>query len=158
MTAGTRNYPGNKFDDVKTSLLKLEKFQKIVACADNSDLANNTSFTQAALGKAADGTGTKVPPGSCIAYKIVATNLSNVALTNTIISDQLPSDQQRQATLMATPAAKLYLSDTGSCTTTLDSASVTPGNNGIIKTQPFNLSATPNSKATLYFKITYKKL
>lgn len=153
ITAAT-NYTSNNFGDVASPLLTLTKSQTLVNCADNSDLALNNTFTTADLGKPANGTGTEVPPGSCIAYKIVATNNANVGLTNVVISDKLTDTPVRQSVLYATPTPKVCV-NSNSCTTTMDASSVAVGSNGIMKTAAFNVPA--KGTGTLYFKVQYNK-
>ncbi len=153
ITAAT-NYTSNNFGDVASPLLTLTKSQTLVNCADNSDLALNNTFTTADLGKPANGTGTEVPPGSCIAYKIVAINNANVGLTNVVISDKLTDTPVRQSVLYATPTPKVCV-NSNPCTTTMDASSVAVGSNGIIKTAAFNVPA--KGTGTLYFKVQYNK-
>ena len=152
--SGAKPYPNNNFGDVTTPLLTLTKSQTLVNCADNSDLALNNTFTTADLGKPANGTGTEVPSGSCIAYKIVATNNANVGLTNVVISDKLTDTPVRQSVLYATPTPKVCV-NSNPCTTTMDASSVAVGSNGTIKTAPFNIPA--KGTGTLYFKVQYNK-
>lgn len=152
-----QDYPNNNFGDNNTTgLLQLIKYQQVVPC-DTSDLiALDNKFTTADLGVT-----TKVPSGSCIAYKIEATNLGNIELTNVVITDSLMNDAKRISKIYTTPTPKLCLS--GTATANCDTSKVTApidATTGTTKvtTSSFTIPGTgtaANKKASLYFNTLY---
>lgn len=152
--SGIKTYPDNNFGDANKPLLALEKYQKITPCTGVSDLSTFTDFTKNPLGKSLSNPNLpEVTNGDCIAYKIVATNLSNIPLSSIIISDPLFKNNERISKLTANPKPKLCFGS--SCTETMASDSVGDGQNGTVKTNPFNLSK--KSTGILYFNTKYEK-
>ncbi len=152
---GVKNYSNNNFGDIKEPLLQLEKFQAIVPCEGEADLSKfDNVFTKNALGKSSSNpNGTEVAGNSCIAYKIVATNLANIPLNQVIISDPLLNSSSVSSKLNANPSPRLHTA-TGH-TDSMASDSIQDNQTGTIKTRPFNLSK--GEKATLYFNTKYEK-
>lgn len=154
---GATSYANNNFGDVNTSLLKLEKFQRIVPCTGVTDLAVYNDYTKDPLGRTADNpNAAEVPAGSCIAYKIVATNLGQIPLNNVVISDPLLKDSVKISTLNPNPPPKLVCTAGSTCTATMASDSVGDWQNGTVKTNPFQLAA--GGVGTLYFNTKYQNL
>ena len=123
-------------------------------CNTGDLVALDSGFTTADLGVT-----TKVPSGSCIAYKIEATNLGNVPLTNVVITDSLMNDAQRISKIYTTPTPKLCLSGTANCNTSMVTAPVdaTTGTTKVT-TISFTIPGTgtaANKKANLYFNTLY---
>jgi len=152
-----QNYPNNNFGDNNTTgLLQLIKYQQVVACNTGDLVALDSGFTTADLGVT-----TKVPSGSCIAYKIEATNLGNIPLTNVVITDSLMNDAKRISKIYTTPTPKLCLS--GTATANCDTSKVTApidATTGTTKvtTSSFTIPGTgdtANKKASLYFNTLY---
>lgn len=154
---GVKTYTGNNFGDNNTTgLLQLIKYQQVVPCNTGDLVALDSGFTTADLGVT-----TKVPSGSCIAYKIEATNLGNVPLTNVVITDSLMNDAKRISKIYTTPTPKLCLS--GTATANCDTSKVTApvdATTGTTKvtTSSFIIPGTgtaANKKASLYFNTLY---
>lgn len=155
--SGVKAYTGNNFGDNNTTgLLQLIKYQQVVPCNTPDLVALDSGFTTADLGVT-----TKVPSGSCIAYKIEATNLGNVSLTNVVITDSLMNDAKRISKIYAMPTPKLCLS--GTATANCDTSKVTApidATTGTTKvtTSSFTIPGTgtaANKKASLYFNTLY---
>lgn len=154
---GVKTYTGNNFGDNNTTgLLQLIKYQQEVPCNTPDLVSLDSGFTTADLGVT-----TKVPSGSCIAYKIEATNLGNVSLTNVVITDSLMNDAKRISKIYTTPTPKLCLS--GTATANCDTSKVTApvdATTGTTKvtTSSFTIPGTgtaANKKASLYFNTLY---
>lgn len=155
--SGVKAYTGNNFGDNNTTgLLQLIKYQQEVPCNTPDLVALDNKFTTADLGVT-----TKVSSGSCIAYKIEATNLGNVSLTNVVITDSLMNDAKRISKIYTTPTPKLCLS--GTATANCDTSKVTApvdATTGTTKvtTSSFTIPGTgtaANKKASLYFNTIY---
>ena len=157
LSPGVKTYIANNFGDNNTTgLLKLIKYQQEVPCNTPDLVALDSGFTTDDLGVT-----TKVPSGSCIAYKIEATNLGNVSLTNVVITDSLMNDAKRISKIYTTPTPKLCLS--GTATADCDTSKVTApvdATTGTTKvtTSSFTIPGTgtpANKKASLYFNTLY---
>lgn len=89
LTANNYSYPNNDFGRVitKNAALVLEKEQ----AANDCKFTDFTSLTYSKnpLSSSTTGVGTDIKPGQCIAYKITATNRSNVAIQNFVMRDVL---------------------------------------------------------------------
>lgn len=152
-----QDYTNNNFGDNNTKgLLQLIKYQQEVPCNTPDLAALDSGFTTDDLGVT-----TKVPSGSCIAYKIEATNLGNIPLTNVVITDSLMNDAKRISKIYTTPTPKLCLS--GTATANCDTSKVTApidATTGTTKvtTSSFTIPGTgtaANKKASLYFNTLY---
>jgi len=157
LLSGVKTYTGNNFGDNNTTgLLQLIKYQQVVACNTSDLVTLDSGFTTADLGVT-----TKVPSGSCIAYKIEATNLGNVPLTDVVITDSLMNDAKRISKIYTPPTPKLCISGTAS--TNCDTSKVTApvdATTGTTKvtTSSFTIPGTgtaANKKASLYFNTLY---
>ena len=145
LTSNTFNYLNNNFGRViaKNVGLVLEKEQAINDCNISSIIpsANNTSliYSKSALAN--------VPAGQCVAYKITATNRTNIAINNFVMQDILQQAGVNGATVTSKIANPISNNDDYAAD------SVTIGNTGTIKTKAFNLPK--RDKRSFYFNTKY---
>lgn len=149
LTANNYNYSSNDFGRVITNnaALVLEKEQAANDC-------NFTSFTSLIYSKnplssSTTGAGTDVKPGQCIAYKITATNRSNVAIDNFVMQDVL---QRKDPNNPVDPTVTSVLAGPAR-TVGVFNDSLSNGQNGTITT----ISATlpKKEKRIFYFNTQY---
>lgn len=156
IVSNTFNYPNNNFGRVITAnaALVLRKAQYVNDCpstltytasdinkADNTD--PKTGFSESPI----NGTnGNALTPGQCIAYRITATNRSNLAINDFVMQDILQKKGVNSA-----PVTSVIANPALSTEYAADSPIV--GANGIVKTTPLVLA--PRTKRDFYFNTKY---
>lgn len=149
LTVNNYSYPNNNFGRVitKNAALVLEKEQ----AANDCKFTNFTSLTYSKnpLSSSTTGAGTDIKPGQCIAYKITATNRSNVAIQNFVMRDVLQlKDPNNPAgptvtSVLAGPARAAGIFNDG----------LSNGQNGTVTTIPTTLPK--REKRIFYFNTQY---
>lgn len=145
------SYPNNDFGRViaENVALVLQKEQFANDCTLPSLTAATIPYSKDPLGKTPSGGGTAIDPNQCIAYKITATNRSNLELNKVIIRDELQQKQPNQ------PGLSLVLAqpERSSTDNVGYSDTVSYGGSGTIISNPFTL--TPKKSKSFYFNTKY---
>tara|TARA_R110002020_G_scaffold128344_1_gene287672 strand:- start:16 stop:1677 length:1662 start_codon:yes stop_codon:yes gene_type:complete len=154
-SATTYNYPNNDFGRViaENAALVLRKAQYVNNCPPTinyTDAAINTaSNLDPTKGFSESSINGSIIPGQCIAYRITATNRSNLSINDFIMQDKLQEKGKENAVVSS------FLTLPISTTNGSDYASnsVKIGENGIVLTKPLVLPA--RSKRDFYFNTKY---
>ena len=149
LIANNYNYLNNNFGRVITNnaALVLEKEQ----AANDCKFTNFASLTYSKnpLSSSTTGAGTDVKPGQCIAYKITATNRSNVAIDNFVMQDVL---QRKDPNNPADPTVTSVLAGPAR-TVGVFNDGLSNGQNGTITTTSATLPK--KEKRIFYFNTQY---
>ncbi|WP_149031852.1 hypothetical protein [Psychrobacter sp. P2G3] len=149
LTANNYNYPNNDFGRViaNNAALVLEKEQ----AANDCKFTNFTSLTYSKnpLSSSTTGAGVDIKPGQCIAYKITATNRSNVAIGNFVMQDVL---QRKDPNNPADPTVTSVLAGPARATGIFNDG-LNNGQNGMITTTSATLPK--KEKRIFYFNTQY---
>ena len=147
----TFNYPDNNFGRViaENVALVLEKEQFANDCNLPNLTDTSVAYSKAPLGQTSSGSGKTINPNQCIAYKLKATNRSNLTLDSIIIRDEL---QKKTANV---PSLGLVLArpDRVSTDNVGYSDGIAYGSTGIIISNPFALA--PKQIKSFYFNTKY---
>lgn len=166
--AGIHKYPNNNFGDTNEALLKLTKTQAVVKGCQigDADLPKQT-YSKNTLNTDSNDPNSIIQPNvDCVAYKIMATNTSQIDLENVIIKDPLKPGVGATLQLKLKPAPTLCVGTSepdanGKCDSDLMNtnstayAKVHAGSGGEIQTESFTLPA--GQIAVMYFYATYKE-
>ena len=109
----------------------------------------SVAYSKAPLGQTSSGSGKTINPNQCIAYKLKATNRSNLTLDSIIIRDEL---QKKTANV---PSLGLVLArpDRVSTANVGYSDGIAYGSTGIITSNPFALA--PKQTKSFFFNTKY---
>lgn len=155
-SATTYNYPNNDFGRViaENAALVLRKAQYVNDCSSTLSYTatniNTTGNTDPRAGFSENRiSGSDLTPGQCIAYRITATNRSNLSINDFTMQDKLQEKGKENAVVSS------FLTLPTSTTNDADYASnsVKVGDNGTVRTQPLVLPA--RSKRDFYFNTKY---
>lgn len=147
------NYPDNDFGRVidANAALVLKKYQYINSCPTTINYTdpdlNILGNKDPKLGFSTENI-SNINPGQCIAYKITATNRSNLSISDFIMQDklQVKGSEALVTSLLASPVSATNISDYAS-------NSVPIGENGLVITKPLVLPARDNK--VFYFNTKY---
>ena len=147
------NYPDNDFGRVidANAALVLKKYQYINSCPTTINYTdpdlNILGNKDPKLGFSTENI-SNINPGQCIAYKITATNRSNLSISDFIMQDklQVKGSKALVTSLLASPVSATNISDYAS-------NSVPIGENGLVITKPLVLPARDNK--VFYFNTKY---
>lgn len=144
LVANNYSYSNNNFGRVidKNVALVLEKEQALNDCKIDSllpTLENKLAYSKTAL--------SEVTPGHCIAYKITATNRTNLSINNFVLQDILQEKNVNGAIVTSKLANPIHQASEY----TADSVAI--GNNGTVKTVTSILN--PRTKRSFYFNTKY---
>lgn len=143
ITAAKDVYPDNNFGRVTAAnaALTLKKYQHVNDCSPTLDYSSITTSLDSTF-TPKDGFSTQpisdIQPNECIAYKITATNRSNLSINNFVLTDVLQNSVRVEPTFNATD----YTQD-----------SVAIGSKGNVETNKLILPA--RSKRDFYFNTKY---
>ncbi|WP_426222942.1 hypothetical protein [Psychrobacter sp. DWR1-2-3] len=147
------DYPNNNFGRVidANAALVLKKYQYINSCPTTINYTapdlNILGNKDPKLGFSTENI-SNINPGQCIAYKITATNRSNLSISDFIMQDklQVKGSEALVTSLLASPVSATNISDYAS-------NSVPIGENGLVITKPLVLPARDNK--VFYFNTKY---
>lgn len=147
------DYPNNNFGRVidANAALVLKKYQYINSCPTTINYTdpdlNILGNKDPKLGFSTENI-SNINPGQCIAYKITATNRSNLSISDFIMQDklQVKGSKALVTSLLASPVSATNISDYAS-------NSVPIGENGLVITKPLVLPARDNK--VFYFNTKY---
>lgn len=147
------NYPDNDFGRVidANAALVLKKYQYINSCPTTINYTdpdlNILGNKDPKLGFSTENI-SNINPGQCIAYKITATNRSNLSISDFIMQDklQVKGSEALVTSLLASPVSATNISDYAS-------NSVPIGKNGLVITKPLVLPK--RFKKDFYFNTKY---
>lgn len=147
------NYPDNDFGRVidANAALVLKKYQYINSCPTTINYTdpdlNILGNKDPKLGFSTENI-SNINPGQCIAYKITATNRSNLSISDFIMQDklQVKGSEALVTSLLASPVSATNISDYAS-------NSVPIGENGLVITKPLVLPK--RFKKDFYFNTKY---
>lgn len=147
------NYPDNDFGRVidANAALVLKKYQYINSCPTDINYTdpdlNILGNKDPKLGFSTENI-SNINPGQCIAYKITATNRSNLSISDFIMQDklQVKGSEALVTSLLASPVSATNISDYAS-------NSVPIGKNGLVITKPLVLPK--RFKKDFYFNTKY---
>lgn len=154
-SATTYNYPNNDFGRViaENAALVLRKAQYVNNCPSTINYTattlNTTGNSDPTKGFSESSINGNLIPGQCIAYRITATNRSNLSINDFTMQDKLQEKGKENAVVSS------FLTLPISTTNDSDYAanSVKIGDNGIVRTKPLVLPA--RSKRDFYFNTRY---
>ncbi len=129
--------------------LVLEKEQAANNCKLSKLTDPSIAYSKNALTSSQTGASADIKPGQCIAYKITATNRSNVSIDNFIMQDKL---QKKNPDDPTGPKVTSVLANPARSSGDFNGSLVT-GQNGTIRTRPFVLDK--KSKRSFYFNTQY---
>ena len=149
------NYLNNDFGRVisENAALVLRKAQYVNNCPSTINYTDATINTSGNLdptkGFSESSINGNLIPGQCIAYRITATNRSNLSINDFTMQDKLQEKGKENAVVSS------FLTLPTSTTNDADYASnsVKVGDNGIVRTKPLVLPA--RSKRDFYFNTKY---
>ncbi|MGP9543640.1 hypothetical protein ACT3QR_01380 [Psychrobacter sp. AOP7-B1-25] len=149
------NYPNNDFGRViaENAALVLRKSQYVNNCPSTINYTatalNTTDNSDPTKGFSESSINGNLIPGQCIAYRITATNRSNLSINDFTMQDKLQEKGKENAVVSS------FLTLPISTTNDSDYAanSVKIGDNGIVRTKPLVLPA--RSKRDFYFNTRY---
>lgn len=150
LMANKYNYENNNFGRVtiENAALTLKKYQYINNCDKNLDYINIDSDTSKPTEGFSIGIAENIEPGKCIAYKITATNRSNLPITNFVMQDTLQKKDVENSKVTSVLVMPIYNPDDYA----LDSVAV--GKNNVpVKTKALTLAA--KSSYDFYFNTKY---
>ena len=150
LIANKYNYENNNFGRVtsENAALTLKKYQYINNCDENLDYINIDSDTLKPTEGFSIGIAENIEPGKCIAYKITATNRSNLPITNFVMQDTLQKKDAENAKVTSILVMPTYNPRDYDATD-----SVVIGKNGVVKTKALTLAA--KSSYDFYFNTKY---